>query len=658
MAQKNDDGTADLWATNEGHGTSPTIEMKDMKIKNKKTKPKDENPIRGNWSKKAEFILAALGSAVGLGNVWRFPYLCFENGGATFLVPYAIMLVLAGLPIFFLEMALGQFSSLGCVSVWRCVPLFRGLGWAMVVVSVLVSIYYNVVMSWAIYYFFASFANLPSVPWVGCGHEWNTDSCFDDRDFNDTVNTTAIRMTMNNTRTAADEYFKHSVLKASSSIDETGSIHWHSALCLLLAWLLVYFCLIRGIKSAGKVVYFTATAPYALILLLLIRGVTLEGAKDGITFYIAKVDWDKLKTATVWKDAAGQIFYSLSASAGGLHTLASYNKFHNNLFVDAISVALLNCLTSLFAGFAVFSVLGHMAFQTGKSVEEVGRTYGPSLAFVVYPEALSRLPIAPFWSALFFFTVVILAIDSMFVLVETIVTALLDEFKYFSVRRKVMKWILPIVYCTAAFLLGFPLISQAGIYWVGLMDSYSTAISLVIIGLIECLTITYIYGIHNFYRDIRVMLGHTNSMCYWFMVWVIVIIPLVIAPVALGLVAVFFAIDYTPSDDYPAWAIILGWLITASSLSFIVLYMPYHFIFKGKGNFSSTFVRSLRPTPDWGPALNEFREEAGYRLFPTISEKSGAQSYPRPGAQYLYPESVSEGTQCDFGEDNNAYDFK
>ncbi|XP_002733078.1 sodium- and chloride-dependent glycine transporter 1-like [Saccoglossus kowalevskii] len=641
-------------------GLLQSVEMQDLygpeQEHSSKKKPNDENPVRGNWSRKGEFILASLGYAVGLGNLWRFPYLCFKNGGATFLIPYFIVFFAAGIPIFFTEMALGQFSSLGSVSVWKLAPMFKGIGWAMVIISAFVSIYYNVVLSWALFYLFASFSDLPSLPWVGCGNAWNSDKCFDDRDLNSTVNVTAVRANLpNDTVRPTDEYFGGFVLETSTGVFDMGGIKWQLSLCLLLAWILVYLCIIRGIKSAGKVVYFTATFPYVLILVLVIRGCTLEGASDGIEFYIGRANWTKLAEPEVWKDAAGQVFYSLSAASGGLSTMASYNKFHNNVFGDAVLVAILNALTSLFAGFAIFSVLGNMAYELDTEVKDVVDS-GPGLAFVAYPEALSRLPISPLWSVIFFFMLVTLGIDSMFVIVETVITALLDEFKCLSRKRKVMRTVLPILYCTCAFIVGLPHVTRAGLFWVNLMDTYASALPMVVVGIIECLVVTYVYGLRRYYKDLKSMLG-PRGKCYWIMLLVVILIPLVIAPLVLIGVLIFYALDYVPAHlggyIYPRTADVLGWFIACTSLAAIVLYIPYYLIFKQKGSFGKRFLNSIRPEWDWGPALNRFRYEAGYPLLPEVDGHGAVLNRGFDGRNTDLAVDVAEvGIQCDIGDEN------
>ena len=201
-------------------------------------------------------------------------------------------------------------------------------------------------------------------------------------------------------KTASQEYLEESVLNISDGMEDMGPVQWHLALCLLAAWVVIFLCLIKGIKSSGKVVYFTATFPYLILLILLIKAATLPGAYEGIKFYMVP-DWHKLSDIKVWEGAAVQIFFSLSVAGGGLITLSSYNKFHNNVLRDTMIVCFGNCLTSVFAGFAIFSILGFLAGEMGVPVDQAVKG-GTGLAFIAYPDLVTRLPIGPLWAILFF----------------------------------------------------------------------------------------------------------------------------------------------------------------------------------------------------------------------------------------------------------------
>ncbi|MGH0191924.1 UNVERIFIED_CONTAM: hypothetical protein FKN15_000622 [Acipenser sinensis] len=169
------------------------------------------------------------------------------------------------------------------------------------------------------------------------------------------------------------EFWERRVLKISGGIEEVGSLHWEMMLCLLLAWIICYFCVWKGVKSTGKVVYFTATFPYLMLVVLLIRGLTLPGAMDGIIFYLYP-DPARLADPQVWMDAGTQIFFSYAICLGCLTALGSYNKYNNDCYKDSVYLCLLNSGTSFVAGFAIFSVLGFMAYEQGVPISEVAES--------------------------------------------------------------------------------------------------------------------------------------------------------------------------------------------------------------------------------------------------------------------------------------------
>uniref|UniRef100_A0A2K6NHH5 Transporter n=1 Tax=Rhinopithecus roxellana TaxID=61622 RepID=A0A2K6NHH5_RHIRO len=465
---------------------------------------RDQNLKRGNWGNQIEFVLTSVGYAVGLGNVWRFPYLCYRNGGGAFMFPYFIMLIFCGIPLFFMELSFGQFASQGCLGVWRISPMFKGVGYGMMVVSTYIGIYYNVVICIAFYYFFSSMTHV--LPWAYCNNPWNTRDCAGVLDASNLTNGSRPAALPSNLshllnhslqRTSpSEEYWRLYVLKLSGDIGNFGEVRLPLLGCLGVSWVVVFLCLIRGVKSSGKVVYFTATFPYVVLTILFVRGVTLEGAFTGIMYYLTP-QWDKILEAKVWGDAASQIFYSLGCAWGGLITMASYNKFHNNCYRDSVIISITNCATSVYAGFVIFSILGFMASHLGVDVSRVA-DHGPGLAFVAYPEALTLLPISPLWSLLFFFMLILLGLGTQFCLLETLVTAIVDEVGNEWILQK--KTYVTLGVAVAGFLLGIPLTSQAGIYWLLLMDNYAASFSLVVISCIMCVAIMYIYGEHSSLR--------------------------------------------------------------------------------------------------------------------------------------------------------------
>uniref|UniRef100_A0A670YSR4 Transporter n=1 Tax=Pseudonaja textilis TaxID=8673 RepID=A0A670YSR4_PSETE len=135
-------------------------------------------PERETWGKKIDFLLSVVGFSVDLANVWRFPYLCYKNGGGAFLIPYSLFLIIAGMPLFYMELALGQYNREGAATVWKICPLFKGVGYAVILIALYVGFYYNVIIAWSLYYLFASFS-MGELPWVHCNNHWNTPNCTD-----------------------------------------------------------------------------------------------------------------------------------------------------------------------------------------------------------------------------------------------------------------------------------------------------------------------------------------------------------------------------------------------------------------------------------------------------------------------------------------------
>ncbi|XP_059091235.1 sodium- and chloride-dependent glycine transporter 1-like [Tigriopus californicus] len=601
---------------------------------------------RGTWDNQCDFFLSCLGYAVGLGNVWRFPYLCYEHGGGSFLVAYSLMLLLAGLPLFFMELSIGQYSGLGPTRIFgKLAPAFKGLGYGMLFVTMLVAIYYNMIIAWTLYYTFAGFTS--SLPWEFCGNDHNTLTCYqkDQADecnvagdgfisfynntctpvsdicssynmthvpdqfdqFNYTMcNNGTMDLPLNKVyprRSASEDYFTRVMLGLDETItwSNYGGLKWDLVLCLLGAWVIVCLCLIKGVQSSGKVVYFTALFPYFVLLCLLIRGALLPGAADGVVFYL-QPHLHKLASVKIWSDAATQIFYSLGPSFGGLITLASYNKFSNNCHRDAILIAFCNCATSVFAGFVIFSIIGFMAHESGQPISEVIAS-GPGLAFVAYPEAVTKFPLSPAWSFLFFLMLLTLGLDSQFTMTETLTTALMDQWP----QLRPMKGKVVIGASVVGFILGVPLCCPGGIYMFTLIDSFSASWSLLVLALAEVILIIYVYGVHNFLNNIKEMGIRIPKFLelYWRINWQ------VFTPVVLFFITIVTWITFKPCQYngyvFPPLIQTLGWLMACTSIIIAVALSVYEvYTRKNKGKITSN-REMLQPTLNWGPAIKKIQ---------------------------------------------------
>ncbi len=559
---------------------------------------------RGNWENKCDFFLSALGYAVGLGNVWRFPKLAYDHGGGSFLIPYTIMLLLAGLPLFFMELALGQYSGAGPTRLFgRMAPITKGLGFAMLAVTFYVCIYYNMIIAWSLFYFFAGMTD--PLPWVDCGED--RPYCVQREFVNETVcNKTKsddddAPVLFNASLSPPEDYFNHDMLgytPGEHNWSNFGHLQWKLVLCLFGAWVIVGASLVKGVQSSGKVVYFTAIFPFVVLFILFIQGIMLPGAIDGIEFYV-KPNYEKLLDPEVWQDAATQIFYSLGPAFGGLITLASYNKFDNNCHRDAVLIAFCNCGTSVFAGFVVFSILGFMSHQTGLCIDKVVQA-GPALAFVVFPEAVGNMVVPQLWSFLFFLMLITLGLDSMFTQVETITTALLDHFKSLRAHKE---WVV-VATSVAGFVLGLSMCSSAGIYMFTLIDKTCASWNILLFAFFEVATVSWLYGVERFFGDIREMGMRLPAPVkwYWKICW-LVVTPLVLAVlVILKFVSVASGkgVDYA-GYVFPPAVQGLGWLIGLSSVIFLPL-LAVRQILKRKRSGKALGWALFKPTAKWLPA--------------------------------------------------------
>jgi len=519
----------------------------------------------------------------------------------------------------------------------------------------LVAIYYNMIIAWALFYIYGCFTS--ELAWSKCGNSFNSENCFHEEQLaacknasNSTElfwNNTCIPVTdfciihnlqatgnfsclktgngsdvlidpyeAINITSSSEDYFERYMLGVTRDItwENFGTLRWPMVLCLFIAWVMVAACLIKGVQSSGKVVYFTALFPYVILTILFIRGMMLEGAWNGIKFYI-EPNWDRLKDSMVWADAANQIFYSLGPAFGGLLTLSSYNPFRKNCHRDAILVSLSNCATSVYAGFVIFSILGYMSTLMNVPVNKVVQS-GPGLAFIAYPSALSRMEVPQLWSFLFFFMLVLLGLDSQFCMVETITTAIMDEWT--TLRNHKAKVVIGTsVFC---FVLALPLCCQGGVYLFTLIDWYSASWSICILAILESIILTWIYDWYGAGKSCSVMGGwyvmenvkemgmklNIVTKSYWMFTWSIC------APLLVAAILIFSFVQYEPAYYswyvFPLWANALGWLMAIAAIAIIPLYaIGRKLLYNDIQSWSDFF----RPTPDWHPAHEINRQSNG-----------------------------------------------
>lgn len=538
---------------------------------------KEEAGDRPKWDNKAQYLLTCVGFCVGLGNVWRFPYLCQSHGGGAFMIPFLILLVLEGIPLLHLEFAIGQRLRKGSVGVWRSInPYLTGVGIASLCVSFLVGMYYNTIMAWIMWYLFNSFQN--PLPWSQCPLNANRTGVVEECARSSTV----------------DYFWYRETLNTSTRIDDAGGLQWWIVLALVAAWTVLYVCCIRGIETSGKAVYITSTLPYLVLTIFLIRGLTLKGSIEGIKFLFTP-DVNELMNPATWLDAGAQVFYSFSLAFGGLISFSSYNSVHNNCEMDAVLISIINGCTSVYSATVIYSIIGFRATQnfdacmsdniiklmnafnvpenniTDSNYNEMLNHYnqtnpdiilgldlktcdmqtylsqgveGTGLAFIVFTEAIIKMPVSPLWAVLFFLMLFCLGLSTMFGNIEGVVVPLQD----LNILPKTWpKEIFCGLTCLISFGFGLIFALRSGNYWLALFDNFAGSIPLLVIGFSEMFAVIYIYGIDRFNKDIEFMVGHRPNI-FWQVTW------RVISPLIMIVILIFyFVTQVTKSFTYLVW---------------------------------------------------------------------------------------------------------
>ncbi|XP_012936077.1 sodium- and chloride-dependent betaine transporter [Aplysia californica] len=589
----------------------------------------DKN-TRHTWGRKTEYVLSMIGYCVGLGNVWRFPYVCIRNGGGAFLIPFFICLTLCGLPLYLMEVALGQFVNLSPLHVFNICPLFKGIGISMNALCIICSWYYTMILAWSLIYLV--YSCMSPLPWTRCDGWWNTENCVTPQmrkealqnaslaggnltdlvgyglnatvllNGNDTFsNSTLIGNVTRKTIGASEEFWLRNVLQLSDSLADIGTIPWQSGVALLVASIIVFMCIVKGVKTVGKVVYVTATLPYLLLTAFLIKGATLPGAGEGVLYYLTP-DFNKLLSMQTWVEASLQVFYSLGPCWGGLITMASYNKFSNNCMRDAIILTFVCEGTSVFAGFAIFTVLGHMSYNLGVPIANFSNT-GPGLAFVVYPEAISYLPVPQLWGVMFFIMLFTLGLDSQFVMCEVTLTTVNDLWP--KIRLGSRQLIFKSCYLLALFLISLPYAAKGGMYLFQLVDWYFAAFAIVANGLFELIAVHWIYGSERFMDDIKLMIGYKPH-------YILVIFWRFITPLVLLTVIVTALMAYDPPvfQDYiySSTEVFFGWLLANVSFAPVPLFAIFLMV-RTPGSFLQRLKKCLTPNKQWEPSVVALREQ-------------------------------------------------
>ncbi|GAB3465449.1 sodium-dependent transporter [Streptomonospora sediminis] len=508
---------------------------------------------REQWGTRTGFLLAAIGSAVGLGNIWRFPYVAYDNGGGAFLVPYLVALLTAGIPLLILEYSLGhRYRASPPAAFRRLSRPAEPLGWWQVAICFVISVYYAVIVAWGVRY--AGFS---------LTQQWGEDT---------------------------EAFLFEDFLNVAPAPGGIGAYVPGVALPLIGVWIVVLVVLAmgvrRGIEWANRI-FIPLLA--VLFLILVIQSLFLEGAMSGLDAFFAP-DWSAITDGGVWVAAYGQIFFSLSVGFGIMITYASYLRRKSDLTGSALVAGFANSSFELLAGIGVFATLGFMAAAAGVPVGEVA-TDGIGLAFVAFPQIINNIPIAPgLFGLLFFVSLVIAGLTSLISIVEVVISAVRDRT---GMRR--MPAVLGVGGAIAVVSIAvFP--TDQGMYLLDTADHFINQYGIALAGLVIVVVVAWAL------RRLPMLRRHAEAtssvpLRLWWTVTLAVVTPIVLGWMMWGSLQAEFAQNY---EDYPSWFInSAGWGVAVGAIVIGVLIslIPWK---RGTGDEDDSNVTVAAATDDSG----------------------------------------------------------
>ncbi|WLV23886.1 sodium-dependent transporter [Aciduricibacillus chroicocephali] len=489
---------------------------------------------RSQWGTRAGFIMAAVGSAIGLGNIWRFPAVAYQNGGGAFFIPYLFALLTAGIPILIMEFTMGhKYRGSAPLTFRRMNRKTEFIGWWGVLVSFVISTYYSVIIAWAISYTFFSFKL-----------SWGKDT----------------------------EAFLYNDYLHLGTPGHFGGLVPQVVIPLIIVWAIVLGILSKGVKKgieAANRIFIPLLV--FIFILIVIRAITLPGASDGLQAFFAP-DFSKILDSKVWVAAYGQIFFSLSIAFAIMITYSSYLPKKSDITNNAFITGFGNSSFELLAGIGVFSVLGFLAQQQGVPVDKVVSD-GVGLAFVVFPQIINQFPALPqLFGVLFFVSLVLAGLTSLMSITETYVAGLVDKFNISRIRAVLfgggLSAIISLLYAT-----------KGGLFFLDNVDYFINQFGVAVLGLVEVILVAWIL------RKLGMFKNHANEISdirvrWWWTFSLVVITPVVLGYMMYDLLKNNLLKKFpTETGNYggysdgfilsSGWSIAIGVLVVAIILSFM-----------------------------------------------------------------------------------------
>lgn len=408
---------------------------------------------QAQWDSSLSFIFAMIGAAVGLGNIWRFSYVLYSNGGGSFFIPYFVAIAIMGVPFLILEYGVGFSFKESFSKIMRKInPKFEVIAWILVLFVFIVTIYYMVILSWDLVYLLSSFT-----------FHWGTD-------------------------TAA--YFVQSV-GGSSNLSNASFLLIPTTVGVLILWVVLWVISHRDVdKGIGMVSKLLIPALFVIMGIIIVYALTLPGASLGISTLLTP-DWGMLLNINIWLAAFAQIIFSLSMGQAIALTYASYLPENSKLIDNVLIVVASNSLFEICTAFGVFSILGYMSTTSGTPMVQLV-TEGTGLVFIVFPMIFNIMgPIGRVLAPLLFLAILFAGVTSALGFFEPMLSSTSNKLGW---SRKRTSTILSIIGCA------FSLLLTTGIssYLVGIIDSFVNEFGILILIGIQCIIFAWFYGVEHF----------------------------------------------------------------------------------------------------------------------------------------------------------------
>lgn len=477
---------------------------------------------RGKWSSRGTFILAAVGSAVGLGNAWRFPGLMAVHGGGAFLVVYLFAMLIMGIPLLMMEISIGRRMRRGAVGALGGInKKLEYVGWAATTNAFFIVTYYAVVFGWVL------LMVVLSVKFTG----------------------------MVGDTTAASGLFLESI-KTTGTVSGWSTIPVIVVLAVLVAWLLIYYCIRDGASSVGKVVKYTVFIPVILLVIMAIKGLTMPNAAASMAkLFIPELS--AFADPTLWIDAIGQVFYSLSIMMAIMFAYGSYLGDDADIAVDGMIIAFSDMAVSVLASIVMFTTMGGVGMLDDMS------TSGIATAFVIYPQAIVSLTsngvVNAIFGIIFYLCLVTLAIDSAFSLVEGASASISDKFKLNPKKTT-------LILCVVAGVVSLLYVSGAGLAVLDIVDHWSNNINMIIIGVMECIAVGWCFKTSKVLDEVNKNGKKFRMPAWWFSVSIKYVSPALLSILFIWNIIALVQSGgiYGSADGYTLWSnIVFGWIMTA-----------------------------------------------------------------------------------------------